>query len=129
MNDFAMNLISSYRASMFDGPAGIAWLRHGWRGLRQYGSQAKLALEKGDLVSKANVLAKADQLLTFMEGILDTSEGTTLGPALLTIYSALRFTLLRANIENDASALDDFEAALMLLDQDVKKITEGVPVA
>ncbi|WP_298285818.1 flagellar protein FliS [Acidocella sp.] len=119
----------SYRAAMFDGPADISWLRQGWRGLRQYGRRAKAAIVAGDVALKAEMIAKADGLLTFMVGILDTSEGTTLGGALMTIYSALRFTLLRANVENDLAALDDFEAALMLLDQDMKMSAESMPAA
>ncbi|WP_297444190.1 flagellar protein FliS [Acidocella sp.] len=129
MNDISANLIMSYRASMFDGPADILWLRQGWRGLRQYGRRAKAAIAAGDVGRKAEMIAKADELLTFMVGIIDTSEGVTLGNALMTIYSALRFTLLRANLDNDSAALDDFEAALMILDQDMKMGVEGAPVA
>jgi hypothetical protein len=37
----------------------------------------------------------------------------------MTIYTALRFTLLRANLEGSIAALDDFEAALAILDRDM----------
>ena len=90
---------------------------------------ARLAIEQGDIATKAAMLARADELLTVMSGILDTSEGTTLGPALMTIYSALRFTLLRANTENSDSALQDFEAALAILDRDMIKLSESVLAA
>lgn len=124
-----MDLISTYRATMFDGTADLTWLRQGWRGLRHYGRRARNAIEAGDMASKAAMIAKADELLTLMSGILDTSTGTTLGPALMTIYTALRFTLLRANAENSAEALQDFEAALALLDRDMIKSSESVLAA
>jgi flagellar biosynthetic protein FliS len=123
------DLISTYRATMFDGPADMSWLRQGWRGLRQYGRRASTAIEAGDMAAKAVMIARADELLTLMSGILDTSAGTTLGPALMTIYSALRFTLLRANTENSVAALADFEAALAILDRDMIKSSESVLAA
>jgi flagellar biosynthetic protein FliS len=122
-------MINEYRASIFDGKADVSWLHHGWRGLRLYGRRAKAAIEAGDMATKAVMLARADELLTLMSGILDTSDGSKLGPALMTIYSALRFTLLRANTENSQSALDDFEAALAILDRDMAKVSEGALVA
>jgi flagellin-specific chaperone FliS len=127
------DLIATYRATMFDGAADLAWLRQGWRGLRQYGRRARLAITENDGATKAAMLARADELLTVMSGILDTSEGATLGPALMTIYSALRFTLLRANTEteteNSIAALQDFEAALAILDRDMIKSSESVLAA
>jgi flagellar biosynthetic protein FliS len=122
-------LISTYRATMFDGAADLAWLRQGWRGLRQYGRRASLAIEQNDLPTKAAMIARADELLTVMSGILDTSEGATLGPALMTIYDALRYTLLQANTENSTAALQDFEAALAILDRDMIKSSESVLAA
>jgi flagellin-specific chaperone FliS len=125
--------ITNYRAAMFDGTADLAWLRQGWRGLRQYGRRARLAIEENDTATKAAMIARADELLNVMSGILDTSEGSTLGPALMTIYAALRFTLLRANTETimatAASALEDFEAALAILDRDMIKPSESVLAA
>ena len=127
------DLISTYRATMFDGPADMGWLRQGWRGLRYYGRRARTAIETGDMATKAAMLARADELLTVMSGILDTSEGSSLGPALMTIYAALRFTLLRANTENSpensVAALADFEAALAILDRDMTKSSESVLAA
>ena len=123
------DLISHYRATMFDGAADLDWLRQGWRGLRQYGRRARLAIEENDTATKAAMIARADELLNVMSGILDTSEGTTLGPALMTIYSALRFTLLRAITENSTAALQDFEAALAILDRDMIKPSESVLAA
>ncbi len=123
------DLIGIYRSTMFDGAADLAWLRQGWRGLRQYGRRARLAIDDNDLAVKATMIARADELLTVMSGILDTSPGTTLGPALMTIYGALRFTLLRANTENSPDALQDFEAALAILDRDMIKPSESVLAA
>ncbi len=129
----SMDMISEYRATMFDGEADIGWLRQGWRGLRQYGRRARAAVEAGDIATKAAMIARADELLNLMSGILDTGDDTSLGPALMTIYSALRFTLLRANTENtpeaSLAALNDFEAALAYLDRDMIKISESVLAA
>jgi len=124
-----MDLMTAYRAGMFDGKADISWLSQGWRGLRQYGRKAKAAIEAGDLITKAAMIARADQLLNVMTGILESEPGSALGAALLTIYTALRFNLLRANIENNTAALDDFEAALAILDRDMIKSSESVIAA
>jgi len=124
-----MDMINEYRAAMFDGQADVNWLHQGWRGLRLYGRRAKAAIEAGDMAAKAAMLARADELLNLMSGILDTGDGSKLGPALMTIYSALRFTLLRANTENSKSALEDFEAALAILDRDMAKLSEGALAA
>jgi flagellar biosynthetic protein FliS len=123
------DITTSYHASMFDGKPDINWLRQGWRALRQYGRKAKAAINTGDFLTKAEMISKADQLLNIMTGILDTNTGTTLGPALMTIYTALRYTLLRANLENSTSALDDFEAALAILDRDMTKLSESAIAA
>ncbi|MGE4481054.1 flagellar protein FliS [Acidocella sp.] len=130
MNEITMDAISStYRATMFDGEPSLRWLQQGWRGLRQYGKRARLAIEQDDQATKAQMIARADELLNLMSGVLDTSRDTTLGPALMTIYAALRFTLLRANIENSLEALRDFDAALSLLDTDLRKTSESAVAA
>jgi flagellin-specific chaperone FliS len=119
-----MDVVTEYRAVMFDGEGHINWLRQGWRGLRLYGRRARGAIQAGDKAAKAAMVARADELLTVMSGILDTSSDAVLGQALMTIYSALRFTLLRANTEDSLAALDDFEAALAILDRDMAGLAE-----
>jgi flagellin-specific chaperone FliS len=117
------DLISEYRAGMFDGEPGVAWLRPGWRSLRFYGRRAKAAIEAGDVVLKATMILRADRLLTIMTGILDTSGGTTLGPAMMRIYDRLRFCLWKANIRNDCVALDDYDQALLTIDEQFLKLS------
>ena len=117
-------LIADYRASMFDGEPGIEWLRPGWRSLRLYGQRAKAAIEAGDVVLKAGMILRADQLLTVMSGILDTSAGATLGPAMMRIYDRLRFCLWKANIKNDCAALDDYDHALQTIDREFLKLSK-----
>ncbi len=120
---------SGYRAGLFDGEAGLNWLRPGWRGLRLYARKARAAIETGDLVHKADMIQRADNLLTLMSGILDTGHGTTLGPALMSIYAALRQTLLVANVNNDTEALVNFEEALLTLDRDMSNVFESALAA
>lgn len=122
MNDMNMDAVSAlYRATMFDGEPSLSWLQQGWRGLRYYGRRARVAMEQGDVVTKAQMIARADELLTVMSGIVDTTANASLGPALMTIYAALRFSLFRAITEDDAGALRDYDVALSLLDQDLVK--------
>ena len=109
--------IAGYRAGMFDGEPGIGWLRPGWRSLRHYGKQAKAAIESGDVLLKAQMITRADRLISVMSGILDTGPGMTLGPSLMRIYEALRLCLWKANICDDCVALDDFDRALQTIDQ------------
>lgn len=125
MNDMNMTFINtSYRTSMFDDEPNLHMLQQGWRALRYYGRRARLAIEAGDVPSKARMIARADELLNVMSGLLDTSENAKLGNALMTIYSALRFTLFRALTENSLEALRDYDVALSLLDQDLVKTPE-----
>jgi flagellin-specific chaperone FliS len=116
--------LGMYREGLFDGKPDIVWLAQGWKALRLYGRRARAAIETGDMVAKAQMLNKAGQLLVVMSGILETDEGKTLGAALMTIYTALHFTLLRANLQNSLTALDDFDQALMLLDRDMAASSE-----
>jgi flagellin-specific chaperone FliS len=120
---------SGYRAGLFDGEAGLNWLRPGWRGLRLYARKARHAIEQGDVAHKADMILRADKLLTLMTGILNTGHGATLGPALVNIYTALRENLLRANLNDDADALRDFESALSVLDRDMAHIFESALAA
>ena len=124
-----MDTHTGYRAGMFDGKAELSWLHQGWRGLRLYGRQARAAIAAGDMVKKAEMISRADSLLNLLCGILDTESGATLGPALLTIYTALRHTLLRANGTNDTSALDDFENALAILDREMLETQKSMSTA
>ncbi len=118
------DLIAEYRAAMFDGEPGINWLRPGWRSLRLYGQRAKAAIEAGDVVTKGDMIVRADRLLTVMSGILDTSSGTTLGPAMMRIYDRLRFCLWKATSKNDLAALDDYDQALQTIDQEFLKLSK-----
>src|SRR5271165_6365797 len=95
--------VDGYRATMFDGEPGLDWLRPGWRALRLYGRKAKAAIEADDIALKAQMIHRADKLLTLMTGILDTGNGATLGPLLMNIYAQLGLTLLRANADNDTA--------------------------
>jgi len=122
-------MIAGYRATMFDGEAGVDWLRPGWRALRQYGRKARAAIEAGDIVLKAQMIYRADRLLLLMTGILDTGPGTTLGPALMKIYTALQANLLRANINDDVSALDEFDRAIEMLTRDLVHDSRTVTAA
>jgi flagellin-specific chaperone FliS len=118
------DIIADYRSTMFDGEPAIGWLRPGWRSLRLYGKRAKAAIEAGDVVLKANMIVRADRLLTVMSGILETSAGTTLGPAMMRIYDRLRFCLWKANSKNDCAALDDYDQALQTIDEEFLKLSK-----
>jgi flagellin-specific chaperone FliS len=59
-----------------------------------------------------------------MSGILDTGTGTTLGPAMMSIYDRLRLCLWKANSKNDCSALDDYDHALQTIDEQFLKLSK-----
>ena len=118
---------SRYRENLFDSSASIDWLRPGWRALRLYARKAKQAIEAGDRLAKAEMLSRADQLLTIMTGILDTGDSSPLGQSLARIYSALRLALLDANMENSLEPLDDFDRALRVLDSEFLRTSELLP--
>ena len=119
-----MDTTAGYRATLFDGDAELAWLRHGWRALRLYGRKAKAAILNNDMTLKGQMITRADQLLVLMTGILDTAPGTTLGPTLMNIYGVLQTTLLRANLQNDTTALDEFDQAIENLVRDMLETPE-----
>ncbi len=119
----AQNL-ASYRASMFDGVPGVNWLRPGWRGLRLYGRKAKIAIMDGNSLEKADMIRRADELLNLLTGLLETDSGKTLGPALMNIYAALRQSLLRANLNDDLVAIDEYDHALCILDRQMTETLE-----
>jgi flagellar biosynthetic protein FliS len=112
-----VHILHSYRAGLFDDLPGVNWFRPGWRGLRLYGRKAKAAINAGNMLEKAEMLARADQLLTLLNNILETDSASTLGTALMNIYAALRTSLLRANLNDDIEALDEFDNALAMLDR------------
>jgi flagellin-specific chaperone FliS len=118
--------MNAYRETLFDGAPDVAWLTQGWRGLRLYGRKARAAILAGDVAAKANMIHRADQLLNVMSGILDSSDGSELGRTLMTLYTALRYDLIKANAENSLAALDDYESALAQLDRDMIKSSESV---
>lgn len=118
------DMIAGYRATMFDGESELTWLRHGWRALRLYARKAKAAILDNDMALKGEMMARADQLLVLMTGILDTAPGTTLGPKLMNIYGVLQATLLRANLQNDIAALDEFDSAIENLVRDMLETPE-----
>jgi len=74
-------------------------------------------MEQGDIKTQAEMINRADRLLTIMSGILDTSDGAKLGQSLQTIYSALQFCLFKAIAEGSIQALDDYDMALSQLDR------------
>ncbi|HTQ69878.1 MAG TPA: flagellar protein FliS [Acidocella sp.] len=115
-----MSNSTTYRSSMFDGPAAVDWLAPGWRALRLYGRRARQAIEAGDIETKAQMIMRAQTLLNTMSGIAQSGDSAKLGGALQTIYSALLFCLLRANAQNDLAALEDFDRALAQLDRDLR---------
>lgn len=119
-----IEMMSGYRATMFDGDESIDWLRHGWRALRFYARKAKEAINGGDLLMKAAMIERANRLLNVMAVILDTSEGTTLGPSMMNIYAGLSGVLLRANVTGDTEALDDFERAVETLAHEMLSLAD-----
>jgi len=119
-----IEMMSGYRATMFDGDESIDWLRHGWRALRFYARKAKDAINSGDMMMKAAMIERANRLLNVMSVILDTREGTTLGPSMMKIYSGLSGVLLRANVTGSTEALDDFERAVETLANEMLRLAE-----
>ncbi|EKM98339.1 MULTISPECIES: flagellar protein FliS [unclassified Acidocella] len=115
-----MSSSTTYRTSMFDGPAAMDWLAPGWRALRLYGKRARQAIEAGDGPTKIDMIMRAQTLLGTMSGIAQSGEEAQLGAALQTIYTALMFCLLRANAQNNAAALEDYDRALAQLDRDMR---------
>lgn len=111
--------IYGYRGAMFDGEAGIHWLRPAWRALRFYGQMAAEAIEEGDRQRQAEMILRADRLLTLLTGLLDTRQDAQLGARMLRIYTALQTALFRANSRNDAGELAGFDSALEALARDL----------
>ncbi len=121
-----MDIVTSYRSVMFDAEPRLAWLRSGWRALRLYAQKAKQAIQDGDINAKADMISRADELLTTMCGILESEPDSRLGQSLMHIYDALRLALLKANLHNSCTPLEDFDLALQTLDREFLKLQESV---
>lgn len=104
--------IYGYRAAMFDGEAGVHWLHTAWRALRYYARKAAEAIEAGDRRTQAEMILRADRLLTLLTGLLDSGQDAALGVRMLRIYTALQTTLFQANSSNDARVLAGFDEAV-----------------
>jgi len=114
-----IEMLTGYKSTMFDGDADLAVLGNAWRALRLYSRKARTAIQAGNITEKAAMIHRADRLLVLLTGILDTSQGTRLGPKLMSIYAALQRSLLQANLSNDVESLLDFEEAIDALARDM----------
>lgn len=69
--------------------------------------QAKLAIENGDMVSKANLLGRVWDILSTLQGSLDTKQGGEVAENLEKMYDYMSQRLLEASTENSPEMIDE----------------------
>lgn len=69
--------------------------------------QAKLAIENGDMVSKANLLGRVWDILSTLQGSLDTKQGGEVAENLEKMYDYMSQRLLDASAENNPEMIDE----------------------
>ncbi len=70
-------------------------------------AQAKGAIDRGEIASKAELISKAILIVGSLEGCLDHEQGGELSQNLASLYEYMTLTLAQANIHNDLSKLDE----------------------
>lgn len=70
-------------------------------------AQAKGAISRGEIANKADLISKAILIIGSLEGCLDHEQGGDLSQNLSSLYEYMNLTLVRANIEDDISKLEE----------------------
>ena len=85
-------------------------------------AQAKGAIERGDMVTKANLLGRVMEIIHTLQSSLDHGQGGDLASNLDRLYDYMNRRLLQATSANDVNLVDEV-MALML---EVKRGWDGI---
>ncbi len=70
-------------------------------------AQAKGAIGRGEIASKAELISKAILIVGSLEGCLDHEQGGELSQNLASLYEYINLTLAQANIHSDVARLEE----------------------
>ena len=70
-------------------------------------SQAKAAMERGEMDTKANLLGRVNDIIQTLQGSLDHNAGGELSANLERLYDYMVRRLLEASLHNDQSMIDE----------------------
>ena len=76
-------------------------------------AQAKGAIARGDVASKAEMISKAVLIVGGLEGCINHKEGGELAVNLSRLYQYMSITLTEANIHDDIDKLNEVSALLL----------------
>lgn len=77
--------------------------------------QAKLAIENGDMESKANLLGRVWDILSTLEGSLDKKQGGEVAENLERMYDYMSQRLLEASTENNPEMIEEVIKLMLTL--------------
>jgi flagellar protein FliS len=76
-------------------------------------AQAKGAIERKEIATKAELISKAITIIGSLEGCLDHEKGGELSRNLSSLYEYMNFTLAEGNIYNNVSKLEEVTRLLL----------------
>ena len=76
-------------------------------------AQAKGAIDRGDVATKAEMISKAVSIVGGLEGCLNYKQGGDLAENLSRLYQYMVITLTEANINDDIAKLNEISGLLL----------------
>ena len=95
----------TYSGAMFAGPHAL--ITQMFDGVLTRIAQARGAIERDDVATKAETLSKAVLIVGALEGCLNHSEGGELAANLSRLYEYMSIRLAEANVGDDVERLDE----------------------
>ncbi|TMV88038.1 hypothetical protein FGG78_17825 [Thioclava sp. BHET1] len=94
----------------------------GIRGLRTFMARAVRAIEAQNSAAKIDAVARASDLLTFLQGITGADDTDMLGGRLSGLYTAFHVKLTAAHAQNDTEGFRWLAAQLGQLETELQKL-------
>ncbi|MCY0966928.1 flagellar export chaperone FliS [Parathalassolituus penaei] len=85
-------------------------------------AQAKGAIERGDMVTKANLLGRVMEIISALQSSLNHSQGGDLASNLERLYDYMNRRLLQATSANDIDLVDEVMSLMM----EIKRGWDGI---
>ncbi len=92
-------------------------------------AQARGALSRGEVATKAECISKAVQIIGGLEGCLDHEQGGELAGNLTALYQYMSLTLAEANLNDDIAKLNEVSELLRQIRAAWAQIPEQVQQA
>ena len=95
-----------------------------YEGAIKFTTQAKIAIEKGDIQARCNANSRSIEIIAYLLEILDIEKGEEIAIRLHKIYAHLLKLTLKIDFENSTEAADEIIGHLRTLHQTCKELAE-----